>query len=134
MLVIKRFRERKKIFRERKLSKNFMLRDNDGIASKNTKENDKSLALKAKVTRDHTSDDNDSQGGSDEDVHEEEEAEAFNLMARNFWKMRYRKEHSKLISKVNDIELEVKKIAKPKEVVKTYEKCDVFTQKVDSLK
>ncbi|GKG09038.1 hypothetical protein Tco_0334870, partial [Tanacetum coccineum] len=43
----------------------------------------KSLALKAKVTRDQTSDDSDSQGGSDEDV-DEEEAEAFNLLARNF--------------------------------------------------
>ncbi|GJU81161.1 retrovirus-related pol polyprotein from transposon TNT 1-94 [Tanacetum coccineum] len=42
-----------------------------------------SLALKAKVTREKTSDDSDSQGGSDEDV-DEEEAEAFNLMARNF--------------------------------------------------
>nr|GEZ91804.1 hypothetical protein [Tanacetum cinerariifolium] len=43
--------------------------------------------LKAKVTREHTSDDSDSQGGSDEDVDEEEEEdEAFNLMARNFRK------------------------------------------------
>ncbi|GKE74595.1 zf-CCHC domain-containing protein, partial [Tanacetum coccineum] len=45
----------------------------------------KSLALKAKVTRDQTSDDSDSQGGSDEEV-DEEEAEAFNLLARNFRK------------------------------------------------
>nr|GEV76607.1 hypothetical protein [Tanacetum cinerariifolium] len=44
----------------------------------------KSLALKAKVTREQTSNDSDSQGGSDEDVDEEEEAEAFNLIARNF--------------------------------------------------
>nr|GEY15032.1 hypothetical protein [Tanacetum cinerariifolium] len=35
-----------------------------------------------KVTREQTSDDSNSQGGSDEDVDEEEEAEAFNLMAR----------------------------------------------------
>ncbi|GJR43018.1 hypothetical protein Tco_1311121 [Tanacetum coccineum] len=37
----------------------------------------KSLALKAKVTREKTSDDNDSKGGSDEDIYEEED-EAFN--------------------------------------------------------
>ncbi|GJV06357.1 hypothetical protein Tco_1344013 [Tanacetum coccineum] len=63
-----------------------MVLDNDVIASKATKEKVKSLALKAKVTREQTSDDNDSQGRSDEDVDEEEEAEAFNLMARNFRK------------------------------------------------
>nr|GEX70199.1 retrovirus-related Pol polyprotein from transposon TNT 1-94 [Tanacetum cinerariifolium] len=43
----------------------------------------KSLALKAKVTMEQTSKDSDSQGGSDEDV-DEEEAKAFNFMARNF--------------------------------------------------
>ncbi|GJV67890.1 DUF4219 domain-containing protein [Tanacetum coccineum] len=63
-----------------------MILKNDGIASKTTtKEKVKSLALKAKVTREQTSDDSDSQGGSDEDV-DEEEAEAFNLMPRNFYK------------------------------------------------
>ncbi|GJS52976.1 hypothetical protein Tco_0226992 [Tanacetum coccineum] len=44
------------------------------------------LALKAKVTREQTSDDSDSQGGSDEEL-DEEETEAFNLMARNFQKL-----------------------------------------------
>ncbi|GKF38299.1 hypothetical protein Tco_0118360, partial [Tanacetum coccineum] len=64
-----------------------MVLNNDGIASKTTKEKVKSLALKAKVTREQTSDDSDSQGDSDEDVdEEEEEAEAFNLKARNFRK------------------------------------------------
>ncbi|GJV45897.1 zf-CCHC domain-containing protein, partial [Tanacetum coccineum] len=53
--------------------------DNDGIASKTTKEKVKSLTLKAKVTREQTSDNNDSQGESDEDIDEEEEAKAFNL-------------------------------------------------------
>ncbi|GJW73827.1 hypothetical protein Tco_0133197 [Tanacetum coccineum] len=62
-----------------------MVLDNDGIGSKTTKEKVKSLDLKAKVTREQTSDDSDSQGGSDEDVNEEE-AEAFNLLARNFRK------------------------------------------------
>nr|GEU40570.1 putative reverse transcriptase domain-containing protein [Tanacetum cinerariifolium] len=57
---------------------------NDLPPSKNTKEKVKSLALTAKVIREQTSDNSDSQGGSDEDVDEEEEAEAFNLMARNF--------------------------------------------------
>ncbi|GJT82595.1 retrovirus-related pol polyprotein from transposon TNT 1-94 [Tanacetum coccineum] len=61
-----------------------MVLDNDGVASNTTKKV-KSLALKAKVTMEQTSDDSDSQGGSDEDVNEEE-AEAFNLMARNFRK------------------------------------------------
>ncbi|GJZ48044.1 hypothetical protein Tco_0601876 [Tanacetum coccineum] len=41
-----------------------MVLDNDGVGSKNTKEKVKSLALKAKVTREQTSDDSDSQGGS----------------------------------------------------------------------
>ncbi|GJS03113.1 hypothetical protein Tco_0319621 [Tanacetum coccineum] len=53
--------------------------------SKTTKEKVKSLALKAKVTREQTSDDSDSQEGSDKDI-DEEEAEAFNLLARNFRK------------------------------------------------
>ncbi|GJS69450.1 retrovirus-related pol polyprotein from transposon TNT 1-94 [Tanacetum coccineum] len=59
--------------------------ENNGIYSKTTKEKVKSLALKAKVTREQTSDDSDKQEGSDEDV-DEEEAKAFNLMARNFRK------------------------------------------------
>ncbi|GJR50089.1 zf-CCHC domain-containing protein [Tanacetum coccineum] len=62
-----------------------MVLDNDGIAFKTTKEKVKSLALKAKVTREQTSDAGNSQGGSDEDI-DEEEAEAFNLLARNFCK------------------------------------------------
>nr|GEV71261.1 hypothetical protein [Tanacetum cinerariifolium] len=49
------------------------------------KENIKSLALKAKVGREQTSDDSDSQGGSDEDI-DEEKAKEFNLLARNFCK------------------------------------------------
>ncbi|GJR07320.1 hypothetical protein Tco_0530304 [Tanacetum coccineum] len=63
-----------------------MILENDGVGSKTTKEKVKSLALKAKVTREQTSDDSDSQGGSDEDINEEE-AEAFNLMDRNFRKL-----------------------------------------------
>ncbi|GJT11706.1 hypothetical protein Tco_0858748 [Tanacetum coccineum] len=60
-----------------------MVLDNDGVASKTTKEKVKSLAHKAKVTREQTSYDSDSQVESDEDINEEE-AEAFNLLARNF--------------------------------------------------
>ncbi|GJR50699.1 hypothetical protein Tco_1401220 [Tanacetum coccineum] len=56
-----------------------------------------SLALKAKVTREKTSDDSDSQGGSDEDV-DEEEAEEFNLMARNFHVIDLKKENEELLS------------------------------------
>ncbi|GKE62882.1 retrovirus-related pol polyprotein from transposon TNT 1-94, partial [Tanacetum coccineum] len=54
-------------------------------------EEDKDLAilpldkLIAKVTREQTSDDSDSQGGSDEDV-DEEEVKAYNLIARYFRK------------------------------------------------
>ncbi|GJW86019.1 hypothetical protein Tco_0159164 [Tanacetum coccineum] len=59
-----------------------MVIDNDGVGSKTTKEKVKSLALKAKITREQTSDDSDSQKGSDEDI-DEEEAQAFNLLARN---------------------------------------------------
>ncbi|GJS77293.1 retrovirus-related pol polyprotein from transposon TNT 1-94 [Tanacetum coccineum] len=60
-----------------------MVLDNDDVASKTTtKVKVKSLTLKDKVTREQTSDDSDSQGGSNEDI--DEEAEAFNLLARNF--------------------------------------------------
>ncbi|GJZ47773.1 zf-CCHC domain-containing protein [Tanacetum coccineum] len=46
-----------------------MVLDNDGVASRTTtKEKVKSLALKAKVTREQTSDDSDSQDGNDEEV------------------------------------------------------------------
>ncbi|GKB25655.1 retrovirus-related pol polyprotein from transposon TNT 1-94 [Tanacetum coccineum] len=43
------------------------------------------FSLKAKVTKEQTSDDSDCQDESDEDINEEE-AEAFNLLARNFRK------------------------------------------------
>nr|GEX06694.1 zf-CCHC domain-containing protein/DUF4219 domain-containing protein/UBN2 domain-containing protein [Tanacetum cinerariifolium] len=62
-----------------------MILENDVVASKTTKEKVKSLALKAKVTREQTSDDSDSQRGSDE-VIDKDEVEAFNLIARNFCK------------------------------------------------
>ncbi|GJW10322.1 retrovirus-related pol polyprotein from transposon TNT 1-94 [Tanacetum coccineum] len=52
----------------------------DDVAYKTTKEKVKSLALKAKVTREQTSDDSDNQGGSDEDE-DEDEVEEFNLIS-----------------------------------------------------
>ncbi|GJZ01088.1 zf-CCHC domain-containing protein [Tanacetum coccineum] len=55
---------------------------NNGVGSKTTKEKVKSLALKAKFTREQTSDDSNSQGGSDEDIDKEEKAEAFNFKGR----------------------------------------------------
>ncbi|GJW92913.1 zf-CCHC domain-containing protein [Tanacetum coccineum] len=59
-----------------------MILENDGVVSKTTtKENVKSLALKAKVTREQTSEDSDSQDGSNEDV-DEEEAKSFNLFGK----------------------------------------------------
>ncbi|GJV87354.1 hypothetical protein Tco_1531292 [Tanacetum coccineum] len=61
----------------RKLKVYEMILENDGVVSKTTTKNKvKSLTLKAKVTREKTSDDSDSQDGSDEDV-DEEEAKAF---------------------------------------------------------
>ncbi|GKD97919.1 hypothetical protein Tco_1381816, partial [Tanacetum coccineum] len=130
----------------------------------------KLLALKAKVTREQTSNNSDSQDGSDEDINDDEEAEAFNLMARNFLKgnhldaeidlamelinlvktvvkalgtkeneelLKFNKdllkllkekrslenENSKLSSKINDLEIEVKKLANDKEVSL---KCDLL--------
>ncbi|GKD30081.1 retrovirus-related pol polyprotein from transposon TNT 1-94, partial [Tanacetum coccineum] len=62
-----------------------MILENDGVASKTTKEKVKSLSLKAKVTMEQTSDDSDSQRGSDEDVNKDE-TKAFNLIVRNFRK------------------------------------------------
>nr|GEW76956.1 retrovirus-related Pol polyprotein from transposon TNT 1-94 [Tanacetum cinerariifolium] len=62
-----------------------MVLDNDGIRSKTKKEKVKSLALKAKVNMDQTSDDIDSQEGSDEDI-DEEGVETFDLLARNLGK------------------------------------------------
>ncbi|GJX70649.1 putative ribonuclease H-like domain-containing protein [Tanacetum coccineum] len=63
-----------------------MILKNDGVASKTTKEKVKSMALKAKVNRDQISDDSDNQGGSDEDKDlNKDEAEAFNLLASNFY-------------------------------------------------
>ncbi|GKA97569.1 retrovirus-related pol polyprotein from transposon TNT 1-94 [Tanacetum coccineum] len=56
-----------------------MVLDNDGVASKVTKEKVNSLALKAKVTRKQTSDNSTCQDKSDED-------EEINLMAKNFRK------------------------------------------------
>nr|GEW24221.1 hypothetical protein [Tanacetum cinerariifolium] len=63
-----------------------LILENDGtISNTTTKEKVKSLALKVKVTRKQTSDYSDRQGGSDEDVDdEEEEDEALNLMTKNF--------------------------------------------------
>ncbi|GJV67119.1 retrovirus-related pol polyprotein from transposon TNT 1-94 [Tanacetum coccineum] len=53
--------------------------------SKTTKEKVKSLALKAKFTREQTSNNSDSRGGSGEEEDDDEDEE-FNLMARNFRK------------------------------------------------
>nr|GEW00231.1 hypothetical protein [Tanacetum cinerariifolium] len=63
-----------------------MVLDNDAVGSKTTKEKVKSLALKVKFTMEQTSDDSDSQGGSGEDIDEEKEEEAFNMLSRNFHK------------------------------------------------
>ncbi|GJZ94936.1 integrase, catalytic region, zinc finger, CCHC-type containing protein [Tanacetum coccineum] len=43
-------------------------------------------------------------------------------------------ENSKLLSKINDLEIEVKKLANDKEVIEPCKTCDVLTKEVDSLK
>ncbi|GKB90861.1 hypothetical protein Tco_0963133, partial [Tanacetum coccineum] len=148
-----------------------MVLDNDGLASKTTKENVKSLALKAKVTREQTSEDtwSDSEDGdehqnnatslkaidsqevvskpfsSNYDLNiinlqkENEELLRFNKdFTKTFKKLLNEKrylenENSKLLSKINDLKFEVKKLA-IKEVVEPCEKCDLLTQKVYSLR
>ncbi|GJZ33335.1 hypothetical protein Tco_0578771 [Tanacetum coccineum] len=99
-----------------------MVLDNDGVGSKTTKEKVKSLALKSKVTREQTSDDSYSQRGTDEDIDKEEKAEAFNLLARNFCKEKHalKDKNSNLSIKINDLEIEVKKLVNDKEVVELF--------------
>ncbi|GJS12808.1 hypothetical protein Tco_0407280 [Tanacetum coccineum] len=53
---------------------------------------------------------------------------------RHFGGVTLEKEHSKLFSKVNELELEVKKLAKSKEVVDPCKKYDVLSKGVDSLR
>ncbi|GKB66267.1 hypothetical protein Tco_0927679 [Tanacetum coccineum] len=49
-------------------------------------------------------------------------------------KRAHENENSKLSSKINDLEIEVKKLATNKEVVEPCKNCDVLTKEVDSLK
>ncbi|GKC11591.1 protein CHUP1, chloroplastic, partial [Tanacetum coccineum] len=49
-------------------------------------------------------------------------------------KIALEKEHSNLFSKVNELELEVKKLARSKKMVEPCENCDVLTKEVESLK
>ncbi|GJT50368.1 hypothetical protein Tco_0976525 [Tanacetum coccineum] len=44
------------------------------------------------------------------------------------------KENEKLLSKINELELEEKKLTKSKEVIELCQKCELLTQEVDSLK
>nr|GEV09686.1 E3 ubiquitin-protein ligase BRE1A-like [Tanacetum cinerariifolium] len=114
-----------------------MVLDNNGVASKTTKEKVKSLALKAKVTREQTSDDNDSATidsvmgsiGLEKvaiialGTKENGKLLRFNKdFTKTFEKILKEKpslenENSKLSSKIYDIEIEVKKLANDKEVV-----------------
>ncbi|GJU23641.1 hypothetical protein Tco_1156983 [Tanacetum coccineum] len=116
----------------------------------------KSLALKAKVTREQTSDDSDSQDGSDKDIDEEDETEAFNLLAKNFRKgnrLRRGNQFGKIrrnsFGNKGDGSLKpkgacyncgieghfaIKKLVNDKENVRPCKKCEVLTKEVDSLK
>ncbi|GKC15499.1 retrovirus-related pol polyprotein from transposon TNT 1-94, partial [Tanacetum coccineum] len=49
-------------------------------------------------------------------------------------KCAFESEKSKILNKVNDLEIEVKKLINDKEVVEPCQKCDMLTQEVDSLK
>ncbi|GKD54391.1 hypothetical protein Tco_1287778 [Tanacetum coccineum] len=72
--------------------------------------------------------------------HENEELLKFNKdFAKTFEKPLNEKrslenENSKLSSKINDLEIEVKKLANDKEVIEPCKTCDVLTKEVDSLK
>ncbi|GJS03112.1 hypothetical protein Tco_0319620 [Tanacetum coccineum] len=54
--------------------------------------------------------------------------------SKTFEKRSLENENSKLSSKINDLEIEVKKLANVKEVVEPCQKCVELTQEVDSLK
>nr|GEX39743.1 hypothetical protein [Tanacetum cinerariifolium] len=86
----------------------------EGVAFKTTKEKVKYLALKAEVTKEQTSDDSDSQDESDEVVDEKEEAEAFNLMARNFHK-----------EKVDSLKCNVSKLQDEALNISKFKKCSI---------
>ncbi|GKC14017.1 hypothetical protein Tco_1010799 [Tanacetum coccineum] len=194
-----------------------MVLDNDGIDSKTTKEKVKSLALKAKVTREQTSDDScgnsygnkgvesskqkgacyicgvechfasecrkpkenkgfirgawsDSEDGNEHQYDatclmeidsqevvskpsspnndlnivdlqkENEQLLKFNKdFTKTFEKLLKEKHtlednNSKLSNKINDLQIEVKKLANDKEVIEPCKKCKVVTKEVDSLK
>nr|GEU84241.1 retrotransposon Orf1 [Tanacetum cinerariifolium] len=92
-----------------------MILENDGVISKTIKKV-KSLALKAKVNREQISDDSDSQGRSDEVIEEEEEEdEAFNLMARNFYKFFRKALGTKMVKAQSKTKLATSECSKPME-------------------
>ncbi|GJU28761.1 hypothetical protein Tco_1167382 [Tanacetum coccineum] len=167
-----------------------MVLDNDGVASKITKEKVKSLALKAKslgnklvtivivkeevmktfgrgrensfgnkgggssrqkgvcynyiIERHFTSANKPSTSNNDINVIElQKENKELLRFNKEFTKTSEKllnekrsleSENSKFLSKINDLEFEVKKIVNDKEVVEPCKKCEVLTKEVDSLK
>ncbi|GJX83923.1 hypothetical protein Tco_0333404 [Tanacetum coccineum] len=134
-----------------------MVLDNNGVGSKTTKEKVKTLALKAKVTREQTSDNSvtvhdkfdiyqvKAKGGKSSRC----ERECYNCDSKNhlskddneprndatcLMAIDSQEEHSKLSSKVNELRLELKNLASNKEVIEPGKKCVELTQEVDSLK
>ncbi|GJZ56978.1 zf-CCHC domain-containing protein [Tanacetum coccineum] len=159
-----------------------MVLDNDGVASKTTKEKVKSLALKAKVTRDQTRTFESSSARRDNPLgnganrfgrgrensfgnkggeSSKPKGACYNCMIEYHFASECRKpkenkafvggawsdsedddEHqndatclmnSKLLSKLNDLEFEVKKLVIDKEVIEPCQKYVELTQEVDSL-
>ncbi|GKE11587.1 hypothetical protein Tco_1415138, partial [Tanacetum coccineum] len=120
-----------------------MVLENDGIVSKTIKEKVMPVALKAKVTRGQISSNSISKGeqafvkgawSDSEDGHEGRNMSHGNRLSRAYKEKRsLESKQSRLLNKINDLELEVKELTNNKEVVEPCQKCDVLTQEVDSL-
>ncbi|GKA60234.1 hypothetical protein Tco_0759641 [Tanacetum coccineum] len=95
----------------------------------------KKRETQAKVIREQTSDDSNSQGGSNEDI-DEEEAEAYNLLARNFpsRKKVVKAQRKEELATIAGYKATLQKLANDKEVLEPCKTCDVLTKEVDSLK
>ncbi|GJR94070.1 reverse transcriptase domain-containing protein [Tanacetum coccineum] len=99
-----------------------MVLDDDGVGTKITKEKVKSLALKAKVTKLVMI------------AIVKEEVMMTLMKKKSRQKRTLEDKNSKLLSNINDLQIQVKKLANEKEVTGTCKKCEVLTKEVDYLK